>query len=133
MNRPYETQLALDKAQDCLADSDFNLSGGRTIATVNRAYYGMYYCLCALLFTENIVPKTHKGSQQKFSELFVKTNRFPIETAKWVSDAFNLRQFGDYDLEATISDEEAQQLVQQAHQFYDLTQAYVVELIRTSS
>lgn len=130
MNRPYETQLALDKAQDCLADSEFTLSGGRTIATVNRAYYAIYYCLCALLFTEDIVPKTHKGVQQKFGELFVKTGRFPVETAKWVGDAFNLRQFGDYDLEATIAEDEAQQLVQQAHQFYDMTQAYVDDLIR---
>ena len=132
MNQRYETQLALDKALDCLADSDFNLAGGRTIATVNRAYYAIYYCLCALLFTENTVPKTHKGSQQKFSELFVKTNLFPVETARWVGDAFNLRQFGDYDLEATISEEEAQQLVQQAHQFYDLTQTYIDGLIRAS-
>lgn len=132
MNRLYETQLALDKAADFLSDAAFNLSDGRTIATVNRAYYAMYYCLSALLFTENIAPKTHKGSQQKFGELFVKTGRFPIETATWVSDAFNLRQFGDYDLEATIPDEEANQLVGQAHQFYELTQAYVASLIRAS-
>jgi len=107
MNQRYETQLALDKAADFLSDSDFNLAGGRTIATVNRAYYAMYYCLSALLFTEDIVPKTYKGCQQKFGELFVKTGRFPLKTATWVSDAFNLRQFGDYDLEATVSEEEA--------------------------
>jgi uncharacterized protein (UPF0332 family) len=126
----YEAQKALEKAEDCLDDSAFNLSGGRTIVTVNRAYYAVYYCICCLLYTKNVSTKTHKGAQQKFGELFVKTGIFTSISAKWVSDAFELRQFGDYDLEATISEIEARQVLDQAQQFYEITQIYFDALLR---
>ncbi|PRY33917.1 hypothetical protein CLV58_11967 [Spirosoma oryzae] len=48
-----------------------------------------------------------------------------IVTAKWVSDAYNLRQLGDYDFESTISDDTAIQLLQHAHQFYELAEQYL--------
>lgn len=125
MNHLPESQLALEKPADSLSDADFNLADGRITAAVNRAYYGMYYCLCALFFSENTSTKTHKGAQQRFYDLFIRTERFPVITAKWISDAYNLRQLGDYDFESTISDDTALQLVQYAHQFYKLTDQYL--------
>lgn len=125
MSHVHESQLALEKAADSLSDADFNLADGRVTAAVNRAYYGMYYCLCALFFSENTHTKTHKGAQQRFYDLFIRTERFPIVAAKWISDAYNLRQLGDYDFESTISDDTAIQLLQHAHQFYELTDHYL--------
>jgi uncharacterized protein (UPF0332 family) len=116
-----------------LDDSAFNLSAGRTIVTVNRAYYAIYYCICCLLFTQNVNTKTHKGAQQKFSKLFVKTGIFPIITAKWVSDAFELRQFGDYDLEATIPEADARLVLEQAQHFYNLVKDYFENLLRNQN
>ncbi|WP_170108748.1 HEPN domain-containing protein [Spirosoma oryzae] len=64
MSPVHESQLALEEAADSLSDADFNFADGRVTAAVNRAYYGMYYCLCALFFSENTHTKTHKGAQQ---------------------------------------------------------------------
>ncbi len=130
MSQPYEAQQALDKAKDCLDDAAYNLQGGRTIVCVNRCYYSFYYCMCCLLYIEDITAKTHKGVQQKFNEVFVKTNRFPVYTAKWISDAFNLRQFGDYDFEAIIPENDAQQLLQQGLSFHQMTHRYFEDFIR---
>jgi uncharacterized protein (UPF0332 family) len=133
MSLLYEAQLALDKAHDCLDDAAFNLSNNRTIVAVNRSYYTIYYAISCLLFTENITTKTHKGAQQKFSEVFIKTGIVPLATAKCVSAAFNLRQFGDYDLEATISDSEATDLFKEVSEFYDFTEGYFQRFIRTQN
>lgn len=133
MSKLYEAQLALERAEDTLNESTHNLDGGFTIATANRAYYAIFYCLAALLYTEDIQTKRHSGAQGKFHELFIRTARFPYETIHWIQASFQLRQSGDYDLEADISKEEARQSLDYARQFYGLTKAYLDELIKDQS
>lgn len=128
MSKRYEAQLALERAEDTLNESAHDLDGGFTIATANRAYYAVFYCLTALLYTEDIQTKRHSGAQGKFHELFIRTGRFPRETINWIQVSFQLRQSGDYDLEADISVEEARQSLDYARQFYALTKTYLDEL-----
>lgn len=130
MSKLYEAQLALDRADDTLTESIHNLEGGFTIATANRAYYAIFYCLTALLYTEDIQTKRHSGVQGKFHDLFIRTDRFPRETVTWVQATFQLRQAGDYDLEADISLSEAQQVLDYAQQFYGLTKTYIENFIK---
>ena len=54
MSKLYEAQQALERAEDTLNESSYNLDGGFTIATANRAYYAIFYCLTALLYTEHV-------------------------------------------------------------------------------
>ena len=133
MSKLYEAQLALERAEDTLDESAHNLDGGFTIATVNRAYYAIFYCLAALLYTEGIQTKRHSGAQGKFHELFIRTDRFPRETINWIQASFQLRQSGDYDLEADISMDEAQEALNYAKQFYKLTKTYMDELTKNQS
>ena len=130
MSQLYEAQNAIDRAEDTLTESAYNLDGGFTIATVNRAYYAVYYCLTALLHTEGIHTKRHSGAHGKFHELFVRTNRFPHDSIKWVQFVFQLRQSGDYDLDTEITQEQAAQSLQYARQLYDLTKAYIDGLLK---
>ncbi|MFD2570561.1 HEPN domain-containing protein [Spirosoma soli] len=109
MSRLHEAQQALERAEETLEESAYNLEGGFTIATVNRAYYAIFYCLTALLHTEDIYTKRHSGAHGKFHELFIRTSRFPAETAQWAQYDFQLRQAGDYDLDTDITEEQAQQ------------------------
>jgi uncharacterized protein (UPF0332 family) len=131
MSKLYEAQRALERAEDTLNESAHDLAGGFTIAAANRAYYAIFYCLSALLYTEDLHTKRHSGAQGKFHELFIRTGRFPRETITWIQIAFQLRQSGDYDLEADISVEEARQSLDYARQFYVLTKEYVDEFIRS--
>ena len=122
--------MAIERAEDTLNESAHNLNGGFTIATVNRAYYVIFYCLTALLYTEDIQTKRHSGAQGKFHELFIRTARFPRETINWIQTSFQLRQSGDYDLEVDISFEEAQQVLEYARQFYALTKTYFDDFVK---
>lgn len=88
----------------------------------------MYYCISALLFTENVYAKSHKGTLVKYEELFVKNGRMSKQTSIWVRDAFNLRQEADYDFEAIITEEEAKVIVENAREFYNLVKEYLEKL-----
>lgn len=120
--------LALDRAESTLESSIHDLNGGFPLATINRAYYAMFYCVCALLYTENIFPKSHKGVLLKFEELFILTEKFPKESSNWIRTAFSLRQEADYDFEAEITKDDAKFLVDNADAFFQLTKKYLNNL-----
>ena len=63
--------------------------------------------MSALLFTENIYAKSHKGFLLKYEQLFVKTGKMPRNTSIWIRTTFSLRQEADYDLDASITEEES--------------------------
>lgn len=114
----------LEHAEATLDDAEFLYQDGRVLALANRAYYAIFYCICALLLTEGVVTKKHEGARVKFHELFVKTGKFSVEMGKLVARNFDARQSADYDMEANITEEQAQQLLEGARTFYTLTIAY---------
>lgn len=127
-----ESIKALEKAEDAIENAEYNLKGGFISATANRAYYGCYYCMIALLYTKNVHAKTHQGAHAKFSELFVKTGIFPNETSSDISVIFDFRQEADYDLDTDITYEEASDLIRRALSFYQLAKAYLQEFVQDS-
>ncbi|GAB4024412.1 HEPN domain-containing protein [Spirosoma gilvum] len=117
----------LEHAQFALDDADYLYHGGRILAVANRAYYAIFYCVCALLASEGVYTKKHQGARAKFSELFVKTGRFDAQSSKIVGNNFAARQSADYDMEAFLSDEEAKLLLDDARTFYELTTTYFAQ------
>ena len=124
-----ESSKALEKAADAIENAKYNLKGEFYGATANRAYYSCYYCLIALLYTQNIYAKTHQGAKSKFSELFIKTGVFPIEVSDSISLLFDYRQEADYDLDAEITKEEAGIVIIKATEIFALCSDYFQKLI----
>ncbi len=127
-----ESLKALEKAADAIENAEYNLKGGFISATANRAYYSCYYSMIALLYTQNIYAKTHQGARAKFSELFIKTSIFPIETSDSIAMLFDYRQEADYDLDEDITNEEAANLIRKADDFYQLVKAYFQKLVAST-
>ncbi|MEL6721048.1 MAG: HEPN domain-containing protein [Bacteroidota bacterium] len=98
----------------------FSYLAKETQATVNRAYYAVFHCLQALLQSEDVYSKTHQGTQRKFNELFIQTERFPKESAKMIANLSVLRGIADYDYQIVPSLEEANQAVSNANEFLNL-------------
>ena len=129
MNAPHgEAYKALARAQEAIEAAEFDLQGGFYLAATNRAYYGCYYCMVALLLTENVSAKTHQGIRAKFIELFIKTKIFPSSIAGYVKNAFELRQEADYDLDADIPMDIVKELVRTIKEVYQNTSAYLGKL-----
>lgn len=124
-----EAYKALEKAADAIENARYNLKGDFFATTANRAYYACYYCIIALLYTQNVYSKTHQGARAKFSELFIKTSIFPIGISDSIAMLFDYRQEADYDLDEDITYEEAETLINKANEIYQLTKSYFQELI----
>ena len=122
-----DAKKALEKAIQCLSDTEIILKNELALASVNRAYYTFYYGICALLLSKEVQTKTHQGIHNKFAELFIKTGIFEKEVNDWVTSSFRFRQLADYDFEANITENEAQEIVSKARQFIDLVKDYFVK------
>lgn len=120
-----ESFKSLEKGIDAVESAEYDLKGGFLLASVNRAYYACFYSMMALLYTQNIYTKTHQGAHVKFFETFIKTGIFSIETADRLTKMFKYRQEADYDLDATVSPEEAEELIRDAREFLQQAKAYL--------
>ncbi len=119
-----EAAKAFAKAKDAIKNAEYDLKGGFVLATANRAYYACYYCMVSLLYTKGIYAKTHHGIRAKFSEQFIKTGIFPLPISDSLALLFDSRQEADYDLDADITIDEANNLTQKAKEFVQLTEQY---------
>lgn len=119
-----ETNKLLLRAKDCFDDALFNLNYHRYMVVVNRAYYCIFDCVQALLIEQSIYTKTHQGAHTKFSELFIKTNIFEVSMNEQMKVVFDMRQMGDYDLDSTITEEDAKLATEYAQTFYQSVKKY---------
>lgn len=87
-----ESFKAIDKALEAIEAADHDIKANFTVAAANRVYYACYYCMTALLLTQNVYAKTHQGTRAKFSKLFIKTGIFSADIAGHIKNAFDLRQ-----------------------------------------
>lgn len=126
-----EAAKALAKALDAIENAQYNLKGEFTLATANRSYYACYYCMTALLYTKGIYAKTHPGVHAKFSEIFIKSGILPVKISSYISILFAYRQEADYDLDSSITIDEATEIVEKAIEFREICQDYYQELLNS--
>ena len=69
------------------------------MASVNRAYYAIFYAANALLQKENLASSKHSGVLALFRERFVKTGRIEAEFSTTYGKAFEARMESDYDVD----------------------------------
>lgn len=111
-------RLRLSQAHETIADARVLLEGGRTPRSVdNRAYYGMFYAVLALLQTVGKGTSKHAGVISLFDKEFVRTGVFPLELSRMLHEAFDERQESDYEPVRATTREEAAELLAKAERF----------------
>ena len=114
----------LERAADTLNAAELLFKHEYELALANRAYYAVFYCISALLLSENVFAKSHEGARSKFHELFVKTGCFDREISKLIARSAEARQSADYNMDIDITEEQARELLTDAHRFYQMTLDY---------
>lgn len=113
MTRPFANQKALiqyrmERARETLEDARALFEQDRTPASiVNRAYYAMFYAALALLATIGQETSKHSGVLALFDKHFMKSGALPGEMGRFLHQAFEMRQTGDYEEEAELTREDA--------------------------
>jgi len=69
---------------------------------VSRAYYAMFFAARALLLTQDISPKTHRGVIAAVSERFVKNGMLSREIWEYLAAGETIREEADYSSERRI-------------------------------
>jgi len=115
----------ITRAKRYLRSAKILLDDGDNDSSVSRSYYAMFFCTEALLLTKGLTYSSHKGVITGFNQYFIKTKIFDVKMSKTLNVAFNKRQLSDYEHKATISEEEATEILEQAGCFVDIVQKYL--------
>jgi len=103
--------------------------GGYDGAT-SRCYYAVFHLLQAALLTKNLSYSKHSGVIGNFSHHFIKTGIFPDEFGQIIHRLREHREIGDYDYEKMISDETAEENIQDAQKIMVRIENYLMNFIR---
>jgi len=115
----------LEKSSRAIQTSERSLQDGDMDAAANRAYYAMFYVAEALLGEKGLRFRKHGGVHGAFGEHFVKAGIFDSKYQRWILQAFDKRISADYGVEADLSSESVETLIQQAREFLQTAQQYL--------
>lgn len=117
--------LYIDGAREALHTARFNLDNGFYGATINRAYYSIFYAATALLLTLDLTRSKHSGVLAAFRENFVKPGIFSVEDSRGYGEAFELRNVTDYETLGKAEEVQARTTVENASRFFEQCKVYL--------
>lgn len=95
----------------------------------NRAYYAIYNAMNAIHALDGNAYKRHKDVIGNFNKNYVKTEIFPRELGRKISEAEEIRHASDYDDFYIASREEAERQIAVADEFIQRIEKYCKEQI----
>ncbi len=124
--KPVEVARAeIGKAEEKLNAANYLFEGGYFEDAVSRAYYSMFHCAKAALAIKEIDAKSQKGVMRMFGLQFVKEDEVEEYYGKALMFAKEEREKCDYDIFASISEEEAEAVIGDADRFYERIVGYI--------
>ena len=122
-----EIESLIQRATRYLQSAEMLLKEKDYESSVSRTYYAMFYSVQAMLLTKNLSFSSHKGTMSAFGENFVKAGIFPKEMSRELNRAFEKRQIGDYGHKFVISEEEAEEMLENGKKFVEKIVQYLKE------
>ena len=93
-------------------------------AANNRAYYAIFHAITAIHALDGNAYKRHKEVLAKFNKDYVRTEIFPREMGRKISEAEEIRHASDYDDFYIATREEAQEQIGTAEELILLVEKY---------
>jgi len=122
-----EIETLLARARDSVRAARGTLRDGFPDFAASRAYYAMFYVAEALLAHLGESYRSHAAVIAAFGRLFAKTGKIDAKFHQWLIAAQNLRNIGDYGLEAHISEEQAEWACDWADEFIRVAEGWLGE------
>jgi uncharacterized protein (UPF0332 family) len=115
---PAQQALIL-KAQRSIKAAQSLISQGFHDFAVSRTYYAMFYVAEALLDREGLSFSSHAAVISAFGQHLVRNGIVPTEFHRQLIDAQAQRTRADYDVDVSLTQEDAEVLIVQAQGFVD--------------
>lgn len=119
-----EQQELIQKATQSLKAATLLLAEGFPGFAVSRAYYSMFYIAQAFLEGDGLAYSKHSATIAGFGKHFTKTGRVPKEYHRYLINAFEARQEGDYSPNEVITQEMADTIIAHAMDFLSFTKKF---------
>ncbi|CAC5345884.1 MULTISPECIES: HEPN domain-containing protein [Planktothrix] len=113
------------KAQESLNAAQVLLNNGFPDYAASRAYYTMFYIAEAFLEGEGMSFSKHSAVISALGRDFANTGRIPVQFHRFLIEAQNLRNSGDYGGLNTVTNEEAIEQINRAIQFLELAEEQI--------
>lgn len=91
----------------------------------SRAYYAMFYVAEALLVVIDQSYNKHSAVISAFGQEYAKTGKLDSKFHRWLIDAQDFRNIGDYGLEAQISKDDAKSVCNWAQEFIESAEVFI--------
>lgn len=115
----------IKKAKESLNAAKDLLKSGYPDFSASRSYYAMFYAVEAVLLTKNLSFSKHKAVLSAFGKEFVKPGEIPSHLHRYILEAFDTREVGDYGPVGSVNDEEARELTERAKKLIEIIEEYL--------
>jgi uncharacterized protein (UPF0332 family) len=115
----------LEQAQESIAAAEELLRNGHAGFAASRAYYAMFYAASALLASLNLSFTKHSGVIAAFGQHFAANRVLNPILHKYLLEAFDTRQIGDYSFQERVGKEKAEMQIAHAREFVAAACAYL--------
>ena len=119
------TRKLLAKSMDSIEAAQGLMNMGKAEIAAGRAYYAMFYIAEALLGEDRLQFSQHGQVIGAYGLHFAKTKKLDPKYHRWLSDAFDTRIVGDYDVDTGISTTIVAEMIKQALEFLKVAQDYL--------
>lgn len=119
--------LALHRIETSKSDikaAKILLDAGEYRSSNNRAYYGIYHAISAIHAMDGNAYKKHKDALANFNKEYVKTEVFPRNIGRRISEAAEIRHASDYDDFYIATKTEAEEQIATAVEPLEMVQKY---------
>lgn len=116
-----ETQALLDKARQSLQAAKNLQEDGFLDFAASRAYYALFYTTQALLIEQGLSYSSHAAVIAAFGKTFAKTGKLGSKFHRYLLDAQDTRNIGDYSIGPGVSADQVQDSMDWAEEFLLLT------------
>lgn len=120
-----EVKALLKKAKESIRAAELLNRQGFHDYSASRAYYAMLYIAQALLLSEDLSYSSHSAVQSAFGREFAKPGKLERKFHRWLIDAQDYRNQGDYGIQTHLNIETADKLCEWAHEFLASAQVYL--------
>ena len=112
-----ETEKLLEKAARAIEAAKILLKTGSADFATGRAYYAMFYIAEALLLRKGLSYSKHSAVHASFGKIYAKEGIVDPKFHRWLLDAFDQRIIGDYGVEAIITQQDVELMMDHAKEF----------------
>lgn len=114
----------IQNAKDDLKAAKILLEAGEYRGANNRSYYAIFHAVNAVHALTGKAYKRHKDALANFNKEYIRTEIFPREIGRKISEAEEIRHASDYDDFYIASREESVRQVEVADEFIKLVEKY---------